>query len=130
MSYIKVIIAGLLSIVSYLIGDFDTPLIVLVCFILLDFISGLMVGLTNKNINSEICFRGLMKKSAIILVLIMGTLLDRLLGNEGYICRTVVSWFYIANEGISLLENSAKLGLPIPQKIIDVLEQLKDYKKE
>ena len=90
----------------------------------LDYITGVVYAYVNKNINSEIGFKGLLKKCLVLVVLIVAVMLDRLLNTGDWVFRTLVCYFYIANEGISLLENISKLGVPIPAKIKDALEQL------
>ena len=120
----KVVVAAIGTGATYLLGDWDTALVVLAIFVVLDYVTGVLVAVINKTLDSEIGFKGLAKKALIIIILIMAVCLDRLLGNEGWVFRTLVCYFYIANEGISLLENAGNLGLPVPQKIKDVLEQL------
>ena len=75
-------------------------------------------------LNSEVGFKGLVKKCMILVVLIIGVMLDRIVGNGTWVFRTLVAYFYIANEGISLLENVGNIGIPIPNKIRNALEQL------
>lgn len=91
----------------------------------LDYVTGVIYAYVVKTLNSEVGFRGLIKKCMILAVLIVGVELDRMLGNGGtWVFRTLVAYFYIANEGISLLENISNLGVPIPNKIKTALEQL------
>lgn len=91
---------------------------------ILDYITGVIWAYIQKNLNSEVGFKGLVKKCTILIVLIVGAMLDRLLNSGEWVFRTLVAYFYIANEGISLLENISNLGVPIPAKIKDALEQL------
>lgn len=114
---------------TYLFGNWDTALIVLVILIALDYITGLMRAALNHNVSSSIGFQGFLKKVVIFIVLIVAVLLDRLIGAGTWVFRTLACYFYIANEGISILENSAALGLPIPEKLKETLSQLKDGKK-
>lgn len=130
MNIFKVIIAAIGTTATYLLGDWDTALVVLLIFIVLDYVTGVLVAFINKQLNSQIGFKGLAKKALIIVILIMAVCLDRLLGNEGWVIRTLVCYFYIANEGISLIENAGNLGLPIPQKLKDIFEQLKEGNQE
>jgi len=123
------VIAALGTGLTYLFGSWDTALIVLVIFMAIDYITGLMRATVNKEVSSSVGFKGLTKKFAILLVIIVAVLLDRLTGTGKWVFRTLVAYFYIANEGISILENSAALGLPVPDKLKDVLAQLKDGKK-
>lgn len=88
-----------------------------------------MCGTKNKELSSDIGFKGLKKKFTIIIILILAVALDRLLG-QGWIFRTLVIYFYIAMEGISILENATILGVPFPTKLKDVLVQLKEGNKK
>ncbi len=88
-----------------------------------------MVAILNKKISSEIGFCGIAKKVSIIFLVMVGNVIDVLIIQNGSIIRTAVIFFYLSNEGITILENVAILGLPIPQKLKDILEQLKDGKK-
>lgn len=115
---------------TYIFGKWDMALIVLIAFIALDYITGIIKAFLNKEVSSNIGFHGLAKKSLIFIVLIVSVLLDRLLNDESWIFRTLICYFYIANEGISILENCCILGLPIPKVIQDVLVQLKEGKKD
>jgi len=124
LNLFKVAVAAMGTAVSYLLGDWDTALIVLIAFMALDYVTGVIVAYVNKAVNSEIGFKGLAKKLFILIILIAAVCLDRLLNNEGWVFRTLVCYFYIANEGISLLENAGNLGLPIPKKLKAALEQL------
>lgn len=115
---------------TWLFGTWDIAVIALIAFMVLDYISGVCVAYINKEVSSDVGLRGLTRKLLIILVLIAAVLLDRLMNTENWIFRTLVCYFYIANEGISLLENASNLGLPIPEKIKDALIQLKDGNKK
>lgn len=114
--------------ITWLLGSWDTALMVLIAFMALDYATGLLKGWYNKQLSSYTASRGIAKKSLIFIVLIVAVLLDRLLNTGTWVFRTLVCYFYIANEGISLLENCAELGLPIPEKIKETLIQLKDVK--
>lgn len=124
LNLFKMAVAAVGTMVSYLLGDWDTALFVLIAFMVLDYITGVIVAYVNKTVDSEIGFKGLAKKLFIIIILIAAVCLDRLLNNDGWVFRTLVCYFYIANEGISLLENAGNLGLPVPNKLKEALEQL------
>lgn len=81
-------------------------------------------SIKNK-LNSKVGCKGIAKKASILIILIVAVLLDRLLSNGTWMFRTIVTYFYVANEGISILENCGKCGVPLPQKILKTLEQLK-----
>lgn len=130
IEYFKEIIAAVGTGLTWLFGAWDTALLVLILFIVLDYTTGVLKAYYNKEISSDIGRRGITKKATILIVLIVAVLLDRLLNTGSWVFRTLVCYFYIANEGISLLENCASLGLPIPEKLKDALVQLKDGKKD
>ncbi|OCN03604.1 hypothetical protein A4S06_05430 [Erysipelotrichaceae bacterium MTC7] len=115
---------------TYLFGGADVAVITLCAFMVLDYVTGVIVGFTNDKLSSAVGFKGLAKKMLIILILIGAVQLDRLQGTGQWIFRTLVCYFYIANEGISLIENAGNLGLPIPGKLKKALEQLKDKAEE
>lgn len=115
---------------TWLFGTWDIAVIALIVFMVLDYISGVCVAYINKEVSSDVGLKGLTRKFLIILVLIAAVLLDRLMNTDNWIFRTLVCYFYIANEGISLLENASNLGLPVPEKIKDALIQLKDGNKK
>ncbi len=119
------VIAGLGGICTYLFGGWDTPLKVLVIFMIIDYGTGLTSAAVQNKLNSKIGYRGIAKKASILIVLIVAVLLDRLINNNVWVFRTLVCYFYVANEGISILENCGKCGVPLPQKLLNALEQLK-----
>lgn len=115
---------------TWFLGTWDTALKVLVCFMVLDYITGVVRAYVDKKISSDVGLIGIARKTVIFVVLIVAVLLDRLLNTGNWVFRTLVCYFYIANEGISLLENCSGLGLPIPAKIKEALVQLKDGEKK
>ena len=123
-------VATVATALTWLIGAWDTALIVLVLFMAIDYITGVIRAYINKSLSSSVGLIGIARKSLIFIVLIVSVLLDRLLNSETWVFRTLVAYFYIANEGISLLENCVGLGLPIPQRLKDALEQLKEGNKK
>lgn len=123
---IKYIVAGIGTGFTWLFGAWDTALTVLICFMILDYLTGVLRAFVNKQVSSNIGLVGIARKSLILVVLIVGVLLDRLLNSETWVFRTLIAYFYIANEGISLLENCVGLGLPVPEKLQDTLIQLKE----
>lgn len=117
-----------LTYLGYFLGGFDTMLITLLLFMAIDYITGVLCAIKKKKLSSKIGFDGILKKLFIILLVGSVNLLGIALGiNE---LRYLVISFYLANEGISIIENGAKLNVPIPQKILDVLHQLKDDEHE
>ncbi len=118
------IVALVATFFTYLFGSWDLALQVLIVFMALDYGTGVLYAFLNNQLNSEVGFKGLVKKLMILVVLIIGVMLDRILGTGTWVFRTLVCYFYIANEGISLLENVGNIGIPIPNKIRNALEQL------
>lgn len=123
ISAIKVGLTGIITWIGWLIGGYDTMMVSLLIFMIVDYISGIMCAIANKELSSEVGFKGIFKKFMIILLVGITNLLGVSTGIEGL--RYIVISFYLANEGISIIENASILGLPVPQKIKDVLEQLK-----
>ena len=120
--------AGLATVAGYIawfLGGFDGILIALCVFALVDYLTGVIAAIIEKRLCSKIGFQGIAKKILMFFMVGIAAILDLyVLGGESPV-REVVIAFYIANEGISVIENSARLGLPVPKKLIDVLEQLK-----
>ena len=126
MKIIQTIAAVLSGICGFLWGQFDGLLYALVAFMIIDYVSGVIVAVFRRELSSEVGFKGIAKKVLIMGLVAVGHILDTHILGGGAVCRSAVIGFYIANEGISILENSAKLGLPLPKKLISVLKQLKD----
>lgn len=120
---IDVISSGILSALSWLLGSFNMILLVLLIVMITDIITGMLCSKTS--LNSQTMFDGLKKKCMIVIFVMCANMLDIMLG-KGEVFRTLVITFYIANELLSIVENGAKLGLPVPKKWIDCLEQLKE----
>lgn len=110
---------------TWIFGGWDLAIQILVSMMVIDYITGVIVAYINKEVDSRVGFRGICRKLLIMIILIVAVLLDRLFG-QGWIFRTIVCYFFIANEGISILENIAKCGIPLPTKLMDKLVQLKD----
>lgn len=111
---------------GYFLGGCDGLLYTLLAFVVLDYLTGIMCAIVDKKLSSEIGFKGIFKKVLIFVLVGVGHLMDlQILGAAG-VLRTAVIFFYLSNEGVSLVENAAHLGLPIPAKLKAVLEQLHD----
>jgi len=121
--------AGIGALFTWLFGSWEIGLQVLFTCMALDYIMGLMCGTKDKQLSSNIGYLGLKKKFTMLIILMLAVLIDRLLG-QGWIFRTLVIYFYASMEGISILENAAKLGVPIPEKLKDILIQLKEGNKK
>jgi toxin secretion/phage lysis holin len=117
--------AGVGGFLGWFLGGLDGFLYALITFVVVDYITGVLRALVEKKLSSKIGARGIAKKVALFLVVGMAHLLDtNLFGGNGAPLRDAAIFFYIANEGVSLLENSAVIGLPVPDKIKEVLAQL------
>lgn len=114
---------GISTFFVYVFGGIDVAFKCLIIIMIIDYISGVIAN--RINLDSKIGFKGIAKKVMILALVAVGAQVDKAMGTDVYICRTLVTMFYIANESLSIVENSAKMGLPVPQKLIDCLEQLK-----
>ena len=111
---------------GYFLGGCDGLLYALIAFVTIDYLTGVMCAINDKTLSSEVGFRGICRKVLIFLMVGIANILDVYVIGTGSVLRTAVIFFYISNEGVSLLENASHLGLPVPQKIKAVLEQLHD----
>ena len=121
-------LAGVASVVIYLFGGIDIAMQCLLIAIVIDYISGLIKAYNTKTRDSKIGFKGILKKVGILCIVCLAVLVDRLTGESGAI-RTLVIYYFVANEGLSVLENLAIAGLPIPQSIKKALQALKKESK-
>jgi toxin secretion/phage lysis holin len=115
---------------GYFLGGCDGLFIALVAFAMADYITGVMCAVVDKKLSSEVGFKGICKKVLIFMLVGIANILDIEVIGTGSVLRTAVIFFYLSNEGISLLENAGHLGLPIPKKLMDILEQLHDRSEE
>lgn len=111
---------------GWFLGGCDGLMFALLAFVVIDYITGVMCAVVDKNLSSAVGFKGVFKKILIFALIGIGHILDLYIIKNGSVMRTAVIFFYMANEGLSLVENAAHLGLPIPAKLKDVLEQLHD----
>lgn len=118
------ILAGIGTGLVYLWGGFDVAMQCLLIAIALDYVSGIIKAFVLKQLSSTVGFRGILKKVGILVVVALAVLIDRVTGESGAI-RTLVIYYFVANEGLSILENSGKAGLPIPHSIKEALQALK-----
>lgn len=123
MKYIKIALGLLNTMIGYWLGGLDEMLIALLIFMLCDYLSGVMKAIVKKKLSSEVGFKGIFKKVFILIIVGISVRLDVLL-NQGELFRYLVIGFYLANEGISILENAGEIGLKFPKKIKDALVQL------
>nr|DAG15150.1 MAG TPA: holin [Caudoviricetes sp.] len=123
---IQFLFAGIGGWLGYFLGGCDGLLIALLLFVITDYITGVMCAIADKKLSSAVGFKGICRKVFIFLLVGIANILDMQVIGTGSVLRTAVIFFYISNEGVSLLENAGHLGLPIPVKIKAVLEQLHD----
>lgn len=123
---IQLIFAGIGGWLGYFLGGCDGLLYALIAFVVVDYITGVMCAIADHSLSSEVGFKGIYRKVLIFLLVGIANILDVQVIGTGSVLRTAVVFFYISNEGISLLENAGHLGLPIPKKMKEVLEQLHD----
>ena len=109
---------------GYFLGGADGMLIALIVFVALDYVTGVMCAIVDKKLSSAVGFKGIFKKVLIFALVGVGHILDTYVIGSGSAMRTAVICFYLSNEGLSLLENAAHIGLPIPDKLKDILSQL------
>lgn len=130
LNQLKIFVAVLGVLFTWLFGAWDTPLIVLIIFMVIDYLTGLTKGYVNKDLSSNIGLKGIARKCVIFAILIVAVMLDRLLNTGNWVFRSLVCYFYIANEGISIMENASELGAPVPPKLKNALIQLREDKEE
>lgn len=114
-----------LTAVTYLLGGWDLAIQTLLILMVLDYVTGICKAIINKELNSTIGAKGIVKKVGYLIIVALGVLLDGITGETGVI-RSIVIYFFVANEGISIVENWGAMGLPLPKKITEVLEKLKN----
>lgn len=120
------IFAALGGAIGAVMGGFDGFLYALIVFVSVDYVTGVMAGILNKELSSRIGFRGIFKKIVSFCLVAVAHIIDTHVIGNGSVLRTAVIFFYLSNEGISILENAAHVGLPIPKKLKAVLEQIKE----
>lgn len=109
---------------GWFLGGFDGFLYALIAFAVIDYITGVMCAITDKNLSSSVGFKGICRKVLIFTLVGIGNIVDVYVLGQGGVLRTAIIFFYLSNEGVSIMENTAHLGLPIPAKLKEVLEQL------
>ena len=120
------VISGIGGFVGWFLGGVDGFLYALLVFVVVDYLTGLMAAYIRKKISSEVGFRGICRKVAIFCLVGIAHILDAQVIKNGSVLRTAIVFFYLSNEGISILENITIIGLPVPQKLKDVLEQIRE----
>ena len=123
-TWLQIVLIGLGGWIGWFLGGADGFLYALVAFVVIDYITGIMCAILEKKLSSEVGARGIFKKVLIFIMVGIGNIIDVALIKNGSAIRTAVIFFYLSNEGISILENAGKVGLPIPEKLRKALEQL------
>lgn len=123
---VQLVFAAVGGWLGWFLGGCDGLLYALVAFVVVDYITGVMCAAADKELSSEVGFKGIAKKVLIFLLVGVANIIDVQVIGSGSVLRTAVIFFYISNEGVSLMENAAHLGLPVPEKLKDILRQLHD----
>lgn len=122
--FINNVTSVLLTTIIYLLGGMDIALKSLIIIMMIDYITGVASAIYNKKLSSKIGFKGIIKKFSYLCVVALSVVIDNLISQDGVI-RTLVIYFFVANDGLSIIENMAEMGVKLPQKLIDSLEQIK-----
>ena len=122
---INIILGTFFSGIAYFLGGWDSALQTLLLVMALDYITGVCKAIKQKKLNSKTGFLGIIKKFGYLVIVALSVVIDHLAGDTGAV-RTLVIYFFVANDGLSILENWGAMGLPLPEKLFELLEQLKD----
>ena len=122
--FINDVIIVIFTTFIYLIGGFDIAIQSLLIVMVVDYLTGIASAIYNKELSSKIGFKGILKKFSYLCVVALSVVIDNLTGQSGLI-RTLVIYFFVANDGLSIIENMAEMGVKLPEKLIDALEQIK-----
>ena len=126
---IQIAFSALGGFIGWFLGGNDGFIYALLAFVVIDYITGIMCAITDKELSSEVGFKGICKKVLIFALVGIGNLLDIYILGQAGILRNVVIFFYLSNEGVSILENASHLGLPVPEKLKEILKQLHNGKE-
>lgn len=122
----KILFSMIGGLIGSLFGELDGILYGLLVFIIIDYLTGIFAAVVEKQLSSSIGFRGIFKKIAILFLVSIGHLIDTAIIKQGGTIRTMVIFFYLSNEGLSILENTVRIGLPIPEKLQAILKQINE----
>ena len=126
---VQVVFAAVGGGIGWFFGELDGFFYALLAFVVIDYLTGVMCAIADRSLSSEVGFKGIFRKVLIFVMVGAGHILDAQVIGSGDALRTAVIFFYISNEGVSLLENAAHIGLPVPEKLKEVLAQLHDREK-
>ena len=129
-NWIQLALSAVGGALGWFFGGMDGLIYALLVFVIADYITGVMCAIADKKLSSEVGFKGICKKVLIFVMVGIGHIMDTYLIGNGEVLRTAVIFFYCSNEGVSMLENAGHLGLPIPAKLKDILEQLHDRSED
>lgn len=118
----------ILSFLTFIFGGLDSLLSTLIILMIIDYITGICKGIYKQELNSKFGIKGIIKKFGYLIIVVLATLFDKVVGDKAMAIRTLMLYFFIANEAISILENWASMELPLPKKIFEVFEKLKENK--
>ena len=124
-NWLSIITSAIAGGIEYVLGGLDSLIYALAVFVILDYISGVLMAIQQKKLSSKIGFSGIAKKTMIFVLVALGSTLDQYIFGSGRTIRTMIIIFYLTNEGISILENVTEMGLPIPEKLKNILLNLK-----
>lgn len=122
----KILFSMIGGLIGSLFGELDGILYALLVFIIIDYLTGIFAAVVEKQLSSSIGFRGIFKKIAILFLVSLGHMIDTVIIKQGGTIRTMVIFFYLSNEGLSILENTVRIGLPIPEKLQAILKQINE----
>ena len=122
--FINNVTSVLLTTFIYLLGGMDIALKSLIIIMMIDYITGIASAIYNKKLSSKIGFKGIIKKFSYLCIVALSVVIDNLIGQNGII-RTLVIYFFVANDGLSIIENMAEMDIKLPKKLVDSLEQIK-----
>ncbi|MGN0566406.1 MAG: holin family protein [Candidatus Limousia pullorum] len=126
---IQMVFSAFGGFIGWFLGGNDGFIYALLAFVVIDYITGIMCAIADKELSSEVGFKGICKKVLIFALVGIGNLLDIYILGQAGILRNVVIFFYLSNEGVSILENTSHLGLPVPEKLKEILKQLHNRKE-
>ena len=127
---LQIAVTAIGGIFGWFLGSFDGFLYALIAFIVVDYVTGVFCAIVDKQLSSEVGYKGIFNKVLILVLVGVAHIVDtRILGSNGTL-RTMVIFFYLSNEGVSIIENAAHLGLPIPERLKEILKQLNGRDKK
>lgn len=121
----KVLLAFICGAAGWFFGSFDSLIYALIAFVVLDYVTGVLLAVHDRKVSSQIGFKGICKKAIIFILVALGHVIDKYVIGGGSSLKTMLIMFYLSNEGISIIENAGKMGVPLPKKLKEVICQLK-----